>query len=302
MSFFAYPLEEDLINNLVKKNKVFHLIDLPLSKYSTKEFQSTNLAPESIKKSSYEIFGSNFGEIREKYIKEHNQDFFNDYTVSIKNKKEIINKLKNFLKKIEEKNKENIFIFLGGNHLITYFIIHSIKPDIILHFDSHPDVDPLEKELNHSNFIKFLLEEIPSLKIIQIGLSNATKEELNYLKQKNIKFFKSIDFFTNRGKILKEIIKEIKETKNKKNKKISIYLTIDTDVFEGNFASYQGESLGISIRDFLFFIYELNNKIKEMDNIQIKGFDLVELNPHLDINNYWTTSITRVLIELISIF
>ena len=34
---------------------------------------------------------------------------------------------------------------------------------------------------------------------------------------------------------------------------------------------------------------------------KIIGFDLVELNPHLDLNNYWTTATARILIELISL-
>jgi arginase family enzyme len=305
MSFFAFPLEEDKINGVIQKNKVFHLIEMPLSLYSTKEFQSTHLAPKKIKEASFEIYGSNFGEIREKCIKEQEQDFFNDLTVKIdKEKREkMVKKLESFLKDISEKNKENIFVFLGGNHLISYFTIKALKPDLVIHFDAHADLDPLEKDLKHSNFIRFLIKELKKLKIVQIGLSNTTKEEFEFINKnkEQIEAFKSIEFWKDKTNVLKKTINEIKKAKEKKGKEPKIYLTIDTDVFEGNFASYQGEALGIRVIDFLFFIEELNKVIKQKKLGKITGFDLVELNPHLDLNNYWTTAIARVLIELISL-
>ncbi len=303
MSFFAFPLEEDKINKRIKEKVVFHLISMPLSKYSTKELQSTHLAPDIIKKASFEIFGSNFGEIREKMIKEHEQDFFNDFTIEIdKEKREkLVKRIKIFLEKIKDRDKENVFVFLGGNHLISYFTIKALKPDVVIQFDAHADVDPLEKELKHSNFVRFLLEE-KKIKIIQIGLSNTSLEEYEFLHEysNQIKFFKSVDFHIKRENIKKEIFKSIEKIYKTNQKKVSIYITIDVDVFEGNFASYQGEILGIKVMDFLLFIKEIIENVKKSKKGKIIGFDLVEFNPHLDLNNYWANSIARILIEIIS--
>ena len=304
MSFFAFPLEEDKINGLIKKDKIYHLIEMPLSKYSTKELQSTHLAPKKIKEASFEIYGSNFGEIREKLIKEYEQDFFNDSTVNInkEEKEKLVEKLKEFLEKIKEKDKENVFIFLGGNHLISYFTIKALEPDLVIHFDAHADLDPLEKELKHSNFLRFLIKELKDLRVIQIGLSNTTKEEFEFIRESKgkIKAFKSIDFLKDKESILNTIIKEIKNLDLKKQNP-KIYITIDLDVFEGNFASYQGEILGIRVFDFLFFMEKLIKILNKEKLGKIIGFDLVELNPHLDLNNYWTTATARILIELISL-
>ncbi|MEO2154663.1 MAG: arginase family protein [Nanoarchaeota archaeon] len=280
---FPFPREEDVINFELEKNKAyFHLIGLPMSIKSYNKEINTNLMPEAIRECSNKIYSSLFGNINKAFIIDHDDiNFENPNLELLKEKIDKINK--NY-------NKKNVFIFLGGNHLISYYTIKALKPDLILHFDAHPDVE--QGELANYSFLRFLINE--GFKVISIGLCNGSKEEFDFLKLKKIKFFTSLDFYSNK----QDIMNYLKDRINKEEIK-SIYITFDTDFLRNNLASYQPEPLGIELFDFLLFFKELIEKSRLAE--KIVGFDLVEYDKTKDINDFSCLMNARLLIETIAI-
>jgi len=272
----SFPREEDIINFNLKDNKVyFHLIGFPYDENSVNKEINTKLFPKKIREMSYKIYSTLFSDIRKAYILDHG-----DLN---------LNELKNKISEIYEtyKNKNNVFVFLGGNHLSTYFILKEListsKIDVILSFDAHPDV--YYGNPNNSTFFRHLLKDY-NFEIVFFGLSNPSYEELEFLNNKKIRFYNSLEFEENKETILKEVNRLIK------NK--VVYITIDTDVFSNNIASFQPEILGINVKTFLSFLKSLEIK-------NLIGMDFVEFDPTKDINNAYSLMITRIILESIGI-
>ena len=85
-----------------------------------------------------------------------------------------------------------------------------------------------------------------------------------------------------------EIIMEFSDKKE-------LYLSLDIDVVDPAFAIGTGykESGGLTSREFIYIIQRLN-KIK-----RLRGVDLVEINPKLDMNNMTIKLGAKILSELI---
>ena len=74
----------------------------------------------------------------------------------------------------------------------------------------------------------------------------------------------------------------------------NLYISIDIDVIDPAFAPGTGyiEPAGLTSREFLYFLHRLKN----LKNI--RGYDIVEINPKKDINNLTTKLGAKILVEL----
>jgi agmatinase len=274
----AFPREEDIINfDLEKNNTYFHLLGFPFDENSVNPEVNTKLFPKVVRDLSFRIYSTLFADIRKAYILDHG-DF--------KSKELIEEKIIEIDKQYKEKN--NIFLFLGGNHLMTYYTFKALnklkKIDVVISFDAHPDV--YYDELNNSSFFRYLLKEY-NFELILLGISNSSYEELDFLNNRKIIYYTSLEFEEDYQQILKEI--------NKKIKGKNIYITTDLDVFKNNIASFQPEILGIEPKNYLEFLKNLN-----VD--KLIGLDFVEFDPSKDINNAYSLMATRIILESIAIF
>ncbi len=156
-------------------------------------------------------------------------------------------------------------VMIGGDHLTSLGVIEAIseeyKDTVVIQFDAHADLrdDYLGLKYSHATVMK-RVKELPGIKdIIQIGARSCTQEELN---ESNL-------FSINDTKQINKIIKG-------KN----IYITIDIDVFDPSEAPgvSNPEPGGISFKEFINFLLSLE------EDINLTGFDVVEINPENDIS------------------
>jgi arginase family enzyme len=125
--------------------------------------------------------------------------------------------------------------------------------------------------------------------VILIGIRNWDEEEVNYLKEKNIKYYRAKDIFE---KGVKKTIKEILSLILQNNKQL--YLSLDIDVVDPTEAIGTGylEHGGLSSRELIYLLQEIK-KTK-----LITHADIVEVNPEKDIKDMTSKLAAKCLIEL----
>lgn len=155
---------------------------------------------------------------------------------------------------------------IGGEHLVSLPIIqayHSSYPDlVVIQMDAHADLreNYLGEVLSHASVMRHVIEEIGEGKLFQLGIRSGTRDELVYAKEKSNLY-------------LDRFLDALGEIKNRIGLR-PVYLTLDIDVLDPAFAPGTGtpEAGGISSRDLFI-------ALRELADLQIVGFDLVEISP-----------------------
>jgi arginase family enzyme len=208
--------------------------------------------------------------------------------------------------KLLYKNSLNIFeskpkaIFLGGDHSISYpttrafldYCENSGKEPCLIVFDAHPDCMPVtkgcEKYPNHEEWLRALIEQgFPTKNILLVGVRNSDINELEFLKEKNIRIINMNQLLEN----LEETCEIIMEFSDKKE----LYLSLDIDVVDPVFAIGTGykEPGGLTSREFIYLLQRIN-KIKSL-----RAVDLVEINPEKDEDNLTVKLGAKILSEIV---
>ena len=178
------------------------------------------------------------------------------------------------------------FVFgIGGEHLVSLPLIqaaHIKYPDMLLvHFDAHADLrqEYLGQKYSHASVIRRALDDIPTSKLMQIGIRSGEKDEFLFMLENNT-LCQTND----------EIIKKL----NEYDTNIPVYLTIDLDIMDPSIFPGTGtpEPGGISFN-------ELINKLLLFKNKNVIGIDVVELSPHYDISGVSTATAAKVIRELL---
>ncbi len=190
-------------------------------------------------------------------------------------------------KEIIEDNKFPLFI--GGEHLISVPVIKEVYKKygdelIVIHFDAHADLREgyLGCPNSHASAVRRLVDFMPSKNIYQFGIRSGTKEEFEYAK-------------ANTNMYTIEVIEPLKKVLDKfKNK--PVYFTLDIDVVDPAYANGTGtpEPGGISSKELL----QALNIIKDLN---IVGFDLVEVSPHYDQSDRTALLAAKVIRDMIMI-
>lgn len=193
----------------------------------------------------------------------------------------------------EDISPNNKFIFIGGDHSITYKIIENYinvvdnKEDIIvLHFDAHHDFGlrrQFTDDLNHNNFIYYLTKLKNISSIYQFGQQGLRSIEQMFFDEKVITIPQN-----NNQDILNEMSSRIK------NKKI--YITFDMDVLNPNLFDNVDylKAGGLRIEQVLKYIKDLDIKSQN-----IIGIDMVEGNTEGSLYKYEYAS--RILLQFIEL-
>ncbi len=200
------------------------------------------------------------------------------------------------------KNSLNFFktqpktIFLGGDHSVSYSLGKAFldncksqgsEPCLIV-FDAHADCMPSMKEPTHEEWLRKLVEKgFPTKNILLVGARTIWQEEIKFLKEKGIRTISMNQFVEN----LQDTCEIIMEFSNRKE----LYVSIDIDFIDPVFAPGTGyrEPGGLSSRDFLYLIQRMN-KIKNL-----RGVDIVEINPDKDEENKTIKLGAKILAEII---
>lgn len=143
------------------------------------------------------------------------------------------NKSKQPFSEIEEVVRNSVIagslpVVIGGEHSLSYGAIKAIYDlydDIsILHLSAHTDLKSTfqSNKFDHSCIMRRILELMPDIKLVQIGIRNLSKEEASYIEAEssNVEvFFGKDKKHWNTAEILTNL------TKN-------VYITFDFSVFE----------------------------------------------------------------------
>ena len=252
--------------------------------------------------------GNGANKAPDKIIEQLNEMFANEEGKKISIKTEEIDVDENNFGKSHEEIKKYFMthkepaISIGGDHSITHPIIKGLvsekdenfekgKYQFVV-FDAHPDLMDDFRPPTQEDYLRVLIEEkiIYPEDIILIGIRNWDEEEVNYLKENNIKYYRAKDIFE-KGvkKTTEEVVTKILRTKKQ------VYLSIDIDAVDPVEAIGTGylEHGGLSSRELIYFL----QKIKQTN--LISHTDIVEVNPEKDIRDLTSKLAAKLITELL---
>ncbi len=203
------------------------------------------------------------------------------------------------IKKIHEiiskgiKGKENS-IFLGGDHSITYSTFKEFakkNPNAgIISFDAHPDVFENFEDAVHEDWLFHLIEEgiLKPEHAIIVGVRAASKEEIEYLRKKKIKYYPMKNIFGNVEGVCDAVMEMARGFG-------SLYVSVDIDAVDPAFAPGTGymEPCGMTSRELLYFL----QRLKLLKNL--KALDIVEIIPDKDVNGMTVKLGAKILGEFL---
>ncbi len=211
---------------------------------------------------------------------------FGSLIIDLKNTKSVINNVELATTFLIKNNLKPLM--LGGEHSITIGAIEALikkYPDLVLiQLDAHADLRDsyMNNKNSHACVMKRCLEKLPNKTIFQIGIRSGTQEEFKQMKEnKQLIEFKKRDI-----NLLLKKIQDIKE--------LPIYLTIDLDWFDPSLVPGTGtpEPGGYFWDDFELII-------KNFNQFNIIGADIVELSPHIDLSGVSSIVASKVARSLI---
>ena len=175
-------------------------------------------------------------------------------------------------------------IFLGGDHAITYPLVkglHKTYPDLnILHFDAHPD---LYEEIHGDRFshgcpFARIMEEKLASRLVSVGIRTITPHQRAQADRFGVEIIDMIDFVSTSPLQFEG----------------PLYVSLDLDVLDPAFAPgiSHHEPGGMSTRELLRVIQRLKGTLI--------GADIVEYNPHRDIQNVTSMVAAKLMKELAS--
>ncbi len=197
---------------------------------------------------------------------------------------------------LESFHEQDKTIFLGGDHSISFSTVSAFldwsnserKNPCLIVFDAHPDCMIPIKEPTHEEWLRGIVEKgFPPENILLVGIRNSDKQELEFLKNKKIKRMSMNQLLED----LRDSCDTIMEFSHNKE----LYLSLDIDVLDPVFAPATGyaEPGGLTSRQLLYLVGRLN-KLKNL-----KGIDLVEINPIKDKENLTVKTGAKILAEFL---
>ena len=198
-------------------------------------------------------------------------------------------------------NDELRFLFLGGDHLITYFTLHALtqlskENWALIYLDAHPDLEEEYKgdRYSHGSVVKRLVEEtnLRAESVVEVGIRTPLPSELEFADDVGIRIVSTVEFERlGASDVAKQVLKFLPKDVEK------VYLSIDLDILDPAYApglSYP-EAGGISTRSLLDFIHGLKE-------LEIVAFDVVELCPPYDNrSNITAIGATKIILETLGI-
>jgi agmatinase len=166
--------------------------------------------------------------------------------------------------------KRQLFI-LGGEHSITFGTYMSFPKETgYVVFDAHYDLrdEFANIKLSHAAYLRRIVEQRGADNVLHVGARAFVKEELEFLKEHKIKTITDKQVREGNGpKLLKDFASSFD----------SMYASFDLDVLDPAYAPGVGnpEAAGMTSRELFDLIYSLENK-------NVAGVDIVELNPQYD--------------------
>ncbi|MGE5381612.1 MAG: agmatinase [Methylocystaceae bacterium] len=178
---------------------------------------------------------------------------------------------------------------IGGEHLVSRPLIGACAekyPDLcVVHFDAHTDLrcEFMGEEMSHACVIRYIAELLKPLSVFQLGIRSGLREEFAWAREHTRLY-------------LNQLLEPLTEVKAAIGQR-PVYVTLDIDVLDPAFAPGTGtpEAGGFSSRELLSALYELAD-------LNVVGFDLVEVSPLCESNDNTSVLAAKILREAIIAF
>lgn len=180
---------------------------------------------------------------------------------------------------------DKIPCMIGGEHLVTLGAVRAIAKKFkdlqIIHFDAHTDLrdEYMGEKLSHATVMRRCWEILGDNKIYQFGIRSGERDEFNWCN--GHVFMNKFNFSG---------IEEVAEKLNN----MPVYLSIDLDVLDPSEFPGTGTPEAGGVR-----FMELLTAIHSLSNLNIVGFDIVELSPVYDQSGTSTALACKLLRELL---
>lgn len=158
---------------------------------------------------------------------------------------------------------------MGGEHLVSLPLIKAYRsffPELaVIQLDAHADLreDYLGEKLSHATIMRRVSEILGDKRVFQLGIRSGTREEIEYAARKTQLY---LDQFASAIDDVKQKIKDR-----------PVYISLDIDILDPAFAPGTGtpEAGGITSRELLAGLMQFSD-------LNVVGFDLVEISPPYD--------------------
>lgn len=242
----------------------------------------SRFAPNSIRKASRAL--ETYSPSLEADLQSLNICDLGDLEFSYEEKTKILESIQKVARKLLADNKK--FIFLGGEHLITFPLIqeiHRIYPSLaVIQFDAHADLreEYLGEKYSHATVMRRVLDIVGMGNLYQFGIRSGTREEFQLMEK--IKKPSLCDM----GGVVEELGDR------------PVYITVDLDILDPCVFPGTGtpEPGGWSFQ-------ELVSHLEKLKDLNLVGCDLVELSPDYDssgISSLVGAKIVRELLLMLS--
>lgn len=180
-------------------------------------------------------------------------------------------------------------LVLGGEHLISLAVIKEVAnvyPGLaVVHFDAHADLreEYLGERLSHATVMRRVTDLIGGKNLFQFGIRSGTRDEFDFARNNTNMFI---------NEVVKPLFEHIPKLKGR-----PVYVSLDIDVVDPAYAPGTGtaEPGGCTVKEILQAVHLLGQ-------LNVVGFDLVEVSPLYDPSERTTLLAAKLVREAILSF
>ncbi len=261
------------------------VVGLPMD-WTTTYIPGTRLAPQRIREASCNI--ELYSITTRRSLEDIPVNDLGDAALVYGDTPSSIRRIENIVYGLREDYPDQLYFFLGGEHLVSYPIIRVLSQDIdgIVVFDAHGDLrnEYMGLKYSHATVMRRVAEEF-EIPLTIIGVRALSSDEISYLRRGSREGLEVI------------YVDELSRAYDVLPRGGRVYLSIDMDVVDPGYAPgvSNPEPIGISPADLLSIVGSL------VENNKLIAVDLVEVNPLIDVNNVTSILAAKLIIEIIGL-
>lgn len=180
-------------------------------------------------------------------------------------------------------------LVLGGEHLISCAVIEEVArkhPGLtVVHFDAHADLrdEFLGERFSHATVMRRVIETIGGKNLYQFGIRSGARDEFEFAHSNTNTYI---------DRVVEPLMENLPHLKGR-----PVYVSLDIDVVDPSFAPGTGtpEPGGCSTREIIKAVHLLGE-------LEIVGFDLVEVSPFYDPSDRTALLAAKIIREAIMSF
>jgi agmatinase len=238
----------------------------------------TRFGPNAIREASWGL--ENYSPVLNRELDHIRYADAGDLEFPFGNRDEVLSRIRQAAQQVVQAGKH--WIGLGGEHLVTLPVIEAYLekyPDLaVIQFDAHADLrdDYLGEKLSHATVMRRVVDLIGAERFAQIGIRSGPKSEF--------------DWMTTNGTLMRQpeqLTARLTQWQNR-----PVFITVDLDVLDPSILPGTGtpEPGGLSFA-------ELQSWFTLLKDINLVGFDAVELSPPYDASGVSNVAAAKVVRE-----